>query len=77
MELTAKQTAWQAYKEARRTAEPIIPTFTPVVHALKGSPIRSYRRAVAVVERADTSKKMPRKVRKAIAQGTKLARSRQ
>ena len=77
MELTAKQTAWQAYKVAKRTAEPISPAFTAVVSVSKGSPIRPYRRAVAVVERADLSKKLPRKVRKAVARGTRLARSRQ
>jgi hypothetical protein len=82
MELTPKQAAWQAYKTARREAEPVKPTRATVVHAPKGSPIRAYRRAVAVVDRADlgsdiTYKKLNRKVRKAIARGTRLARSRQ
>jgi hypothetical protein len=45
MELTTKQTAWLAYKEARRTAGPIKPTPSVVVHAPEGSMPRAIRRA--------------------------------
>jgi hypothetical protein len=77
VELTSKQLAWQANKAARRNSVPTKPTVASVVHAPAGSPIRAYRRAVAVVERADLNKKPNRKVRKAIARGTRLTRSRQ
>jgi hypothetical protein len=74
-DLTPKQVAWQAYKVAQREPKPT--TYATVVSVPKGSPIRAYRRAVAVAERADLTKKLNRKVRKAIARGTRLARSRQ
>jgi hypothetical protein len=77
MDLTPKQIAWQAYKTARREAVPIKPVVIRVVSAPGGSPIRAYRRAVAVAEDADFTKKLTRMVRKAIARGTRLARSRQ
>jgi hypothetical protein len=77
MDLTPKQIAWSAFRASKREPSARVLVQSSVVHAPAGSPIRAYRRAVAVVERADLTKKPNRKVRKAIARGTRLARSRQ
>lgn len=74
--MTPKQEAWQAYKTAKRAEQPLL-KWIAVISAPKGSPIRAYRRAVAVLDGVNLNKKLSRKVRKAIARGTRLARSRQ